>query len=72
MIFWNGIASQVAQMVTEYTCNTGDIRDASSMPGLRRSPREGNGNPLQFSCLGNLMYKRAWQATVHVVAKSWT
>ena len=55
MIFWNGIASQVAQMVTEYTCNTGDIRDASSMPGLRRSPREGNGNPLQFSGLGNLM-----------------
>ena len=40
--------------------------------GLERSPREGNGNPLQYSCLGNLMNRGAWQATVHGVAESWT
>ena len=37
-----------------------------------RSPGEGNGNPLQYSCLENLMDRGAWQATVHGVAKSWT
>ena len=42
-----------------------------SVPGLGRSPREGNGNPLQYSCLGNPMNGGAWQATVHGVAKSY-
>ena len=37
----------------ESTCNAGDIRDAASIPGLGRSPGEGNGNPLQYSCLEN-------------------
>ena len=37
-----------------------------------RSPEEGNGNPLQYSCLENPMDRGAWQATVPVVAKSWT
>ena len=46
--------------------------DLSSIPGLGRSPGEGNGNPLQYSCLGNPMDRGAWQATVHGVAKSWT
>ena len=41
-------------------------------PGLGRSPREGNGNPLQYSCLENSMDKGAWWATVHGVAKSQT
>ena len=50
----------------EFTCNAGD---ASSDPGLGRSPGEGNGNPLQYSCLGNPMDGGAWQATVHGVAK---
>ena len=50
-------------------CNVGD-RD--SIPGLGRSPGEGNGNPLQYSCLENPMDRRAWWATVHGVAKSWT
>ena len=51
--------------------NAGDTRDAGLIPGLQRSPG-GNGNPLQYSCLGNSMNKGAWWATVHGVAKSWT
>ena len=39
--------------------------DPASIPGLGRSPEEGNGNSLQYSCLGNPTDKRAWQATVH-------
>ena len=46
--------------------------DSGSIPGLGRSPREGNGNPLQYSCLGNPMVRGAWRATVHGVAKTWT
>ena len=44
----------------------------SSIPGLGRSPGEGNGNPLQYSCLENPHGQRAWWATVHGVVKSWT
>ena len=40
------------------------------IPGLGRSPGEGNGNPLQYSCLENSMDRGAWQATVHGIAKS--
>ena len=43
-----------------------------SIPGLGRSPRGGNGNPLQYSCLGNPKKRGAWWTTVHGVAKSWT
>ena len=43
--------------------------DAGLIPGSGRSLGEGNGNPLQYSCLGNPMHKGAWQATVHGVAK---
>ena len=46
--------------------------DVGSIPGSGRSPGEGNGNPLQYSCLENLTDRRAWQATVHMVAKSRT
>ena len=52
--------------------NAGNARDAGSIPGSGRSPREGNGNPLQCSCMGNLVDKGAWWAAVHGVAKSWT
>ena len=48
-------------------CNAGDL---GSIPGLGRSPGEGNDNPLQYSCLENPMDKGAWQAAVHGVAKS--
>ena len=42
------------------------------IPGLRRSPREGNGYPLQYSCLENSMDRGAWKARVYVVTNSWT
>ena len=50
-------------------CNVGDL---GSIPGLGRSPGEGNGNPLQYSCLENPMDGGAWWAIVHGVAKSRT
>ena len=46
-------------------------RDMGSIPEPRRSPGEGNGNPLQYSCLENPMDKGTWSATVHGAAKSW-
>ena len=49
-------ASLVAQMVKNLPVKAGDKR---SIPGLGRSPREGNGNPLQYSCLGNSMDREA-------------
>ena len=61
-------ASLVAQTV-ESACNAGDL---GSIPGSGRSPGEGNGNPLQYSCLGNPMDRGALLATVHSVAKSRT
>ena len=45
--------------------------DHSLIPGSGRYPGEGNGYPLQYSCLGNLMDRGAWWATVHGVTKSW-
>ena len=52
--------------------NAGDIRDMGSIPGPGRSPGEGNGNPLQSSCLENPMDRGAWWATVHGVPRSRT
>ena len=49
-----------------------DAGDTGSIPGLGRSPGEGNGNPLQYSCLENPMEGGAWWAIVHGVAKSQT
>ena len=51
----------------ESACNVGD---PGSIPGWARSPGEGNGNPLQYSCLENPMDRGAWRATVHRVAES--
>ena len=59
-------ASLVAQRLRRLPCNAGDL---GSIPGSGRSPGEGNSNPLPYSCLGNPMDKRAWQATVHGVTK---
>ena len=53
----------------ESACNAEDL---GLIPGLGRSPGEGNVNPLQYSCLGNPMDRGAWQAKFHGVAKSWT
>ena len=52
--------------------SAGDLRDVGSIPGWGRFPGEGNGNPLQYSCLENPMDRGAWQATVHGVTKSRT
>ena len=46
-----------------------NIEDSGSIPGSRRSPGEGNDNPLQYFCLGNPMDRGVWQAIVHGVAK---
>ena len=50
----------------EFACN---VEDPGSIPGSGRSPGEGNGNPLQYSCLENPMDRGAWQATVHGVIR---
>ena len=52
--------------------NAGDTGDMGLIPGSRRSPGVGNGNPLQYSCLENLMDRGAWRAIVHGVTKSQT
>ena len=59
-------------MVKESACNAGDTADVGSVPGSGRSPGEGNGNLLQYSCLENPMDGGAWWAIVHGVAKSRT
>ena len=53
----------------EFICNAGDL---GSNPGFGRSSGEGNGNPLQYSCLENSMDRGVWQATAHGVTKSRT
>ena len=50
-------------------CSGGDL---GLIPGSGKSPGEGNGNPLQYSCLENSMDRGAWWAVVHGVSKSWT
>ena len=57
-------------MVKNTPAIAGDVRDMGSIPGFGRSPGEGNGNPLQYSCLENPMDRGPWWATVHRVAES--
>ena len=64
--------SQVVQAIKNPPANAGGVRDLGMVPGLGRCPAEGNGNPLQCSCLENPMLRGAWHATVHGVAKSQT
>ena len=52
--------------------NAGATGDLGSIPGSGRSPGGGHGNPLQYICLENPMDRGARQATIHIVAKSWT
>ena len=59
-------------VVKNLPVNAGDLRAMGSIPGLGRSPGEGNGNPLQYSCLENPVDRGAWWATVYRVAQSWT
>ena len=64
---------QLAQLVKNPPAHAGDTKDAGSLPVSGRSPGEGNGDPLRYSCLGNPMDRGAWWATtVHGVTKSQT
>ena len=57
-------------MIKNPPANAGNARDTGSIPGLGRSPREGNGNPFQYSCLENPMDRGAWWAIIHGVTQS--
>ena len=59
-------------VVKNTASSAGNVRDLGLIPGLGRSPGEGNGNPLQYSCLENPMDRGARKATVHGVTKSQT
>ena len=59
-------------MVKIPPANVGDAGDSGSITGSGRSAGIGNGNPLQYSCLGNSTDRGGWRATVYGVAKSWT
>ena len=59
-------------MVKNPPANSGDTEDVCSIPGLGRSLGEGNGKPMQYSCLENSMDRGALQATIHGVTKSQT
>ena len=65
-------SSMVALMVKSLPANAGDTRDADSILVLGGSPGEGNGSPLQHSCLENSTEGGAWRAAVHGLAKSRT
>ena len=58
-------------VVKNLPANVEDVRDVGSIPGSRRSPGRGHSNPLQYSCLENLMDRGASWATVHGVANRW-
>ena len=60
---------QASLLAQESTCQMQETQETGSIPGLGRSPGEGNGNPLQYSCLGNPMDRGARQATVHGVTR---
>ena len=62
--------SQVALVVKNPPANAEDVRNVGSIPRLGRSPGEGNGNPLQYSCLENFMVRGVWWAAVHGITKS--
>ena len=65
-------ASRAALVVKNLPVSAGDTRDASSIPGSRRSPGGGHGNPLQYSCLENPIDRGAWWATALRVTNSQT
>ena len=65
-----GVHQNVVLVIKNLTVSAGDTRDAGSIPGSGRSLGEGNGNPLQYSCLENSMGRGAWWDTVHGVTKS--
>ena len=71
-VLLGGGAARWVLAVKNPPTNARDTRDTGSVLGLGRSPEGGHGNPLQYSCLEDPMNRRAWQAIVHGVTKSWT
>ena len=69
MILKDNVLKQNSSNDKESVCNA---REPGLVPVSGRSPGEGNGNPVQYSCLENSVDRGAWWATVHGVAKSWT
>ena len=65
-------ASQVAPVVENLPASAGNLREVGLIPGSGRSPGEGNGNPLQYTCLENPIERGAWWAAVQGVVKSRT
>jgi len=63
---FHSFASVTALSIVESPCNAGHL---GSIPGLRRSSGEGNGNPLQYSCPENPVDRGIWQATVHGITR---
>ena len=79
IILWSEVRQRQISSDTVYMCfpcssvskeSASSAGDRGSIPGLGRSPGEGNGDPLQYPCLENLMDRGAWWAAVHGVAKS--
>jgi len=68
----SSIKLNTGSVVKNLSANAEDTGDVAFIPGLGSSLGGGNGNPLQFSCLGNPTDRGAWQATIHGVAKSRT
>ena len=71
-VYGEGGTFQVSLVVKNLPANAGNVIDVGLIFESGRSPRGGNGNPLQYSCLENPMDRGAWRATVHRVAKSRT
>ena len=65
-------SSEKSKQTEKPPANARDVSDAGSILRSGRSPRGGNGNPLQYSCPGNPVDREAWQATVHRVTRSQT
>ena len=71
-VIWSEWASTVVLVVKNLHANSWDVRGTVSIPGSGRSPGEGNGNPLQYSCLGNPMDRGAWWVTKsHIWFSDW-
>ena len=66
------VLAQVVLVVKNVPVNAGDVNDMDSNPVSGRSPGEGHGNPLQYSCVENPMDRGAWRATVCGIIKSQT